>query len=315
MSGIGIHGWAGDHLRMTSHNGGRLNTSREVNFRYGSATKFLFVRNPYTRLFSAYSDKIFTGAAFRINSLLDYKSGKRDQNHQPWTLLAMLNISFAETIKYGLGDYTGAIMDDLKPLHRFCDPCHVRYDFIGKLETLGQDVEHILTSLNQTQVMTSLGNDVTRTNERGMLVDTIWQTFWIINHNQYDYWTKDVCEVKDAILRRVWKHFQIRGLVRDSSRYPILDRNCSVDEKEFQSMALDAWRESGPGPERESQKSEYFRQAYRSVPLSLLKRLRSSISRDCQLFDYDCSPSDIFGGRLDGDEENNLFSDVKFMYD
>ena len=312
-----IHPWASDHMSLKSLHGGVVNTSADMNVLYSHSDKFMFVRNPYTRLYIAHRDKIMNGFSYQINSLIDDRSKKRNNRLQPFTLLALLNISFTETIHYGLGDYKTTCLDELKSQYRFCDVCNIRYDFIGKFETFEQDFETFLRTRRHSDIVKTMKEDATalEDNEEKIIKETVWQTFWAINKRNYDYWTKDICEVKDVLMRRLWQHFQIRGLIKDSSRYPVTNKNCSVDEREFQKMTLEAWRQPASVLERETQKYRYYLQAYRSVPLSVLKSFRSSVSRDCQLFHYDCSPANIFAGRVDGDEENNVFSDVKFIYD
>ena len=115
--------------------------------------------------------------------------------------------------------------------------------------------------------------------------------------------------------RRLWKHYQIRGFIADSDDYPLVDVNqsCSINYTQYEDMAKDKSNYFLDKKLQKVQKVRYITDAFKSVPLSVLKRFQDFARSDCDLFDYDCSPGYIFEGRVEGDEENNLFSDVGFM--
>ena len=124
------------------------------------------------------------------------------------------------------------------------------------------------------------------------------------------------CALRDAVLRRMWKVFKIRGFVNDSIHYPFhrKEDGCDVDEKMFFDLAIKAVRESPDKKQLKEQKRNYYAEAYKSVPLKILKTFQDYIDKDCELFGYDCSPGTIFEGRKEGDEAHNLFSDFSFTF-
>ena len=108
---------------------------------------------------------------------------------------------------------------------------------------------------------------------------------------------------------------QIRGYLSDDSVYPFKNKkaSCLVSSSQFNHLALATLSEVEDRHALKSQRQKYLLQAFRSVPLSVLKQYRDFVQKDCDLFDYDCSPPEIFQGRRDGDEEGNIFSDIKYM--
>ncbi|KAM6908923.1 carbohydrate sulfotransferase 12-like [Xenentodon cancila] len=117
-------------------------------------TKFLFVRNPFVRLISAYRDKF----QYKVENEYFYQNFARVMmrlygNHSdpPETMgeahaLGMLP-SFYNFIQYLLDPQT----EKDKPfdihwrqMYRLCHPCLVQYDFIGHQETLQEDAQELL---------------------------------------------------------------------------------------------------------------------------------------------------------------------------
>uniref|UniRef100_A0A3Q3F4Z4 Carbohydrate sulfotransferase n=1 Tax=Kryptolebias marmoratus TaxID=37003 RepID=A0A3Q3F4Z4_KRYMA len=83
-------------------------------------TKFLFVRDPFVRLVSAYRDKLGIRPSFYnfIQYLLDPQTERSAPFEPHW-----------------------------RQMHRLCHPCLIEYDFIGHQETLQDDAPQLLKML------------------------------------------------------------------------------------------------------------------------------------------------------------------------
>ncbi|XP_072166526.1 carbohydrate sulfotransferase 10-like [Diadema setosum] len=106
-------------------------------------TSFVFVRNPYSRLLSAFINKMLSPGkeevwrVKRVNSWLqqrDAKLGKRRSARQKMT--------FSDFVSY----YAESGDRDIhwKAMSSICHPCFVDFDFIGHLETLEHDLKVII---------------------------------------------------------------------------------------------------------------------------------------------------------------------------
>ena len=148
--------------------------------------------------------------------------------------------------------------------------------------------------------------DVDSNHEQKVVEDIVKRTFGGLHD----------CEFKDLVLRRVWSLLKIRGYLSDKSPYPLPNRkdSCDVSSSKFVELAMKALSEADDRQARKAQRHKYMLQAYRSVPLSVLKEYRDFVQTDCDLFGYDCSPDELFLGRRDGDEEGNIFSYFKYMF-
>ncbi|CAN9510179.1 unnamed protein product [Ophioblennius macclurei] len=114
-------------------------------------TKFLFVRDPFVRLISAFRNK------FEKPNELFYKWFGSDilhhgnVSHVPGTakeaFAAGLAPTFQQFITYLLDNKTeerSVFNEHWQQIYRMCHPCQVKYDFIGQLESLNTDAEQVL---------------------------------------------------------------------------------------------------------------------------------------------------------------------------
>lgn len=102
--------------------------------------KFMFVRHPLERLISGYRDKmldlknrIYRPIAQRI---INQSANKTRQFPQ-----------FSEFLNYTLSH--GKSYNDVHWAHYMdlCNPCHVEYDFVGKIESFKEDVKCVLLKI------------------------------------------------------------------------------------------------------------------------------------------------------------------------
>ncbi|XP_077466646.1 carbohydrate sulfotransferase 10-like [Stigmatopora argus] len=151
-----VHDQVKDNLRRLSSL-----TSQEITDRLENYFKFLIVRDPLERLISTFEDKfLFTKPSeswykYTISTAIirKYRRGL------PY--LSNTGLLFNEFVRY-LGDTEGRqSIDWLAGPHishwatyvDLCAPCDIHYDFVSHLETLDQDVTHILSRAgNEEQV-------------------------------------------------------------------------------------------------------------------------------------------------------------------
>lgn len=119
-------------------------------------TKFLFVRDPFVRLISAFRNKFA-----RPNEDF-YRQFGSVMVHRYGNVSGSLPKTAAEAFKAGIKptfqQFIAYLLDPetererifnehWRQVYRLCHPCQVKYDFIGRLETLETDAEHLLKLL------------------------------------------------------------------------------------------------------------------------------------------------------------------------
>ncbi|XP_045921317.1 carbohydrate sulfotransferase 12-like [Micropterus dolomieu] len=118
-------------------------------------TKFLFVRDPFVRLISAYRDKFQKENEYFYSFARDILRMYGNQSDPPQTaheaFASDIRPSFYNFIQYLLDPWTEKeqpFEPHWRHMHRLCHPCIIQYDFVGHQETLQQDAEQLLKILN-----------------------------------------------------------------------------------------------------------------------------------------------------------------------
>uniref|UniRef100_A0A6A7FSE5 Carbohydrate sulfotransferase n=1 Tax=Hirondellea gigas TaxID=1518452 RepID=A0A6A7FSE5_9CRUS len=126
----------------------------EIVNRLQSYKKFLFVRDPLERLLSAFRNKFEKNYAssayfkrrFGVKIQRLFRRGEDSLNVSP----TGDGTTFAEFVSYLVlisQQKPDALNEHWAPVVQLCQPCLVRYDYIGKYESLDKDSAAILTSL------------------------------------------------------------------------------------------------------------------------------------------------------------------------
>ena len=307
MTGINFNAKINDKLRIELfHDTQAYKDSNKFLEHYGNATKFMFARNPFTRVYSAFCDKIFTGLISEISFLIDrHAHNLTDMEKKP--ISRLMNVSFAQALMYASKRFGSGLNKHFQPQQDFCDVCHSQYNFIGKIETFDDDLKYIMTYLNQSLLLKVMDKD--QIGGSKIITDIVLRTFAKFKQVQH-FSSSDTCEIKNVVLRRIWKLFQIRGFINDEKNCPLF--GCDVKASYFKRLAIQAHTKAGPEAKLKSQKKNYYLMAYKSVPLDVLIHFSKSVKASCDLFGYDCYPSNVFQNRTDGVEEDNVFSNLKF---
>lgn len=130
-------------------------TFDEVKFFVTNFTKYLFVRHPFERLLSAFRNKLEKpshGSKYfrkRIGRDIIKHYRINATNH---SLEYGNDVTFEEFAMYLTDHYVPAFNEHWKPISELCYPCLIRYDFIGKYETLQSDAEFLLKAINQSDI-------------------------------------------------------------------------------------------------------------------------------------------------------------------
>ncbi|KAJ8026974.1 Carbohydrate sulfotransferase 11 [Holothuria leucospilota] len=127
--------------------------------------KLLFVREPFSRLLSAYRDKLEKSGRvdsdrFRKDWSASMKSFSRVRDPKD-------DVTFLEYINY-LADPLHPINqpkdEHWNPIYQLCRPCDVQYDFIGRMENLERDSEYVLKHVIDSDLKLNLHNSTNFTN-------------------------------------------------------------------------------------------------------------------------------------------------------
>lgn len=154
-----LTGAAGPHRDPLSipaneaHVSGNLRTLSEystsqINQRLRSYLKFVFVREPFERLVSAYRNKFTRSYNTAFHKRYGTKIIRRHRpNPQAEALERGDDVSFEEFVYYLVDPATQReepFNEHWARVHSLCHPCLIHYNVVGKYETLEQDSRYVL---------------------------------------------------------------------------------------------------------------------------------------------------------------------------
>ena len=251
---------------------------------------FMFSRDPYSRLWSAYIDKIFLPDFWRSISpgIASKFRPKANKTEKP----CGNDVSFPEFIKFVIFKLSKGegINEHFNPIYKQCSPCHMRFEVLGKLETFEKDSEYIFNNFDLKNVSNSVSYVINIEEEVNMLIK---YNFDLEKHVQAK------CYNRTMVAARLWKAFQFNGYIsKDTSvpqTYIQAISNSNDTSQLFQELVLKTIREQTiDHTTLRQQKKEFLLEAYRHVPLSDLKMIPQLFQPDFELFDYDKYPNGIF---------------------
>ena len=111
--------------------------------------KFVFVRHPFERLVSAYHDKFVVKRQSNImRPMIKYLKGIENKKKESSTNNKFSGITFPNFVDFVLHEAKSTLSIDGSSIHwwpytELCKLCQIKYDFIGRVETLTNDVREL----------------------------------------------------------------------------------------------------------------------------------------------------------------------------
>lgn len=277
----------------------RTRTNNDITIGTGSqlrksCTMIAFVRNPYTRLFSGYVDKLYC-----INPLYWKKVGKpalrvvRGNTSRTGSLRCGHDLSFAEFVNYFIyqHDHKQNIDPHFKPISEHCKFCETEYTYIGKLETFRDDMVFVSDAMGMLDYKT--------TREVILKYGFRLESAMISSSTHLVFFPRRVEMEQCGVsliegLRAHWKTCQIQGMISKEIPFPLQADDTKITFERFNDLAQKAYNASEPSILHEG-RNIALRQAYGSLSYHAKVKLRKIFERDFEMFDYDPMPDFVFG--------------------
>ncbi|XP_021373712.1 carbohydrate sulfotransferase 13-like [Mizuhopecten yessoensis] len=249
---------------------------------------FMFVREPYGRLLSAYVDKLFSPNLYYWKIYGGFgvhvtRNESTECGH---------NLTFKEFVKTVLyADEVNQKRDGhFTPSYEHCDPCRYKWHVIGTLDTLSQDIFYILDRIGRTDLMRSLNKDF----REQYLNHTILDQFnWLFFFR--DSYANDCNVTFYEAQKRLWKQFQIRGVLTKESEFPLTtEESEGLTKTKLMSIVYNAMGNAEKRSKARKNKAEAIKEAYSTLDRDDLDKLSKMFQPDCDLYGYDCKPEQLF---------------------
>lgn len=187
--------------RSLYHNNALIKKSTMDHFS-GSDVIFHVARNPYSRLYSAYVDKIYLPGFWGVASEINKRNGKACSQSP----------SFEEFLKFIMKEN---FQDPhWQPISEICGSCNVPYNVVSKQETFNNDVQFILDHLSisrrlKKEFLTNLKKKHTENS-----IKEITKVMIV-------YAKEAPCLTFIQFCQRLWKSFKIQGYISNLLSFPL----------------------------------------------------------------------------------------------
>ncbi|XP_069101578.1 carbohydrate sulfotransferase 11-like [Argopecten irradians] len=248
--------------------------------------KFMFVRNPYQRLFSGWVDKLFSP-----NPLYWDKIGltvKKFLNKNT-TDVCGHNVTFSEMVKYFIHSERQRVKRDphFIPMYDHCSPCHHDFDFIGTMETFSKDAAYLLEIISNRSLVNISMDD---------LEDAGYDSLFDHATRLYRFERQTLkCVSFYEAMQRTWRNLQIRGYLGTNVSLPFTHEEAeSVVKEKYLGALVTAYESSGSKAYRRANRHKALIEAYTTIDTADLEKLRRIFKPDWVLFGYNDRPIEIF---------------------
>ncbi|XP_052776038.1 uncharacterized protein LOC128213951 [Mya arenaria] len=261
-----------------------------------ATTRFMFVRDPYQRLVSAYVDKLVAPnpvywKIISVNAIRQLRKNATRLSQQ-----CGHDLTFREFIQYVILTLDPRVLrKPARPDGHFliqtdiCGPCRVKYDFVGKMETFGLDSIELVRKMqisNKTIDLLQQNGSVLASDDA--IRDSCHQPF----HAGFKKAYINCISFYEA-LKRAWLKMQMRGLIGPEEMPLTEAQSTTLTLEQFYQMALKS-RDACPSSERKKLQHEHFLKSYSTITPQELEKIRLIYAQDFKLFEYDDRPSELF---------------------
>ncbi|XP_048245494.1 carbohydrate sulfotransferase 11-like [Haliotis rufescens] len=249
-------------------------------------TRVAFTRDPYTRLWSAFVDKIILPDSWSDHGRGIYKHRNRGNVECP------LNITFEDFLHYAIFKKRDAHWD---PLHTVCNPCLMFPQYVGKMETFSRDTKYLLNKVGLGYLVSNKSHQDHVENEMRMLISYHFELQSRRNINKK-------CLTTTALTGRLWRAFQLNGYISLEEEFPeprvraLLDGLSIPQARDEITRLLVDYHRDGSTSWKKERKSVLVN-AFKQIPLGLREEISHRYKHDFDLYDYEPYPAEIFPER------------------
>ena len=241
----------------------------------------LVSRNPYSRLFSAFIDKLFLPMYY--SSAVAIVQRQRQSNDS-----CANDITFEEFLTDIIDNVRKGHKLDVHwtPIVNLCKPCSVHAFALIKQETFTTDVEYVLKEVGIASdefevIYKALHDNKIETTMHGIVATAI--TKWKRNVVQK-------CMNSLELARRLWTAFQFQGYIKDDLPFPsnIIKTNGKAASLDFLMKVMLETIKKHPLSHNESklQRQRALVKAFQGMSQDILDQIKEVYKQDFILFDY-----------------------------
>ena len=239
-------------------------------------------REPYSRLYSAYMDKIiFSLADKELDHIIE-----KQRKIGPNMFGCIRNATFLEFLRFIVTEVENGekLNRHWSPITSLCNPCKTDVLAIVKQETFTSDVEFVLEKVRVTNGKLELIHNALHEQRLDATLPSYIEE--ILNH--------ETCRPKLEVAENLWHVLQNNGYVNEESAFPIAfikDNNSTVTPDILTELVFKSMSENPLTSEQSRrQKRRALVNAYKDVDENIIKGLQEVYKRDFVFFNYSTQP-------------------------
>ena len=246
----------------------------------------LVSRDPFSRLFSAFIDKMYLPLFYKVAIKIVERQRKLTENGRN----CANDITFQEFLDDVIQRvYEGRTVNrHWAPIISLCNPCEVNALTLVKQETFSTDVEFTLKEIGIPDEEYSVIHDALHDHRIETTIPGIISTVLTMSY------TSRRCMNKIEVARRIWKSFQIQGYLKDDLPFP---RNVINMEEKARSgrylsdVILKTIRDNPlTSEESKRQRRRALETAYKRISDKTIRYIQDIYKQDFAIFDYSLEP-------------------------
>ena len=278
-----VFGMARDAVHRNSKSRQKAFYSSEEIYNFRSV---LVSRDPYSRLFSAFVDKLFLPLNYHVSQTI----AEMQQSLPKRAIKCVNNVTFPGFLNYIVENVAAGKALDLHwaPVVSLCDPCNVNIFALVKQESFSPDVEYILKELKIEEQEFQLIFDALHDRQIDATIPGIIKS--VLKKRS----RSKKCLTHIEVARRLWVSFQIQGYLRDDVPFPfdIVNTEEKADSPEFLiNLTLNTIRKNPlTSIESKIQRSRALETAFKTIGEETIKGIQEVYRQDFILFDYSFEP-------------------------
>ncbi|KAK3609471.1 hypothetical protein CHS0354_020405 [Potamilus streckersoni] len=259
-----------------------------------NAHSFMVTRDPWSRLYSSYIDKVylekfgeFTAELLQIENRMSGR--EKDSNVSVENECQSRAVSFEIVLRYVVATSLSTKYEldpHFAPVALLCNPCRHHYAFFIKQERLNVETNFALDFL---EVSGRLRSRLDMTDEGNYIEATVpnlvMTTITAFERN------KRSCLTKNDIYQRIWNVLQIQGLVSEELDFPkeVFDNQESSVQiaRALTDYVLQNRLETIAAGK---QRTKFLEKAYAQVNQYVLRKVQGIFAMDFLLFEYGVNP-------------------------
>ncbi|XP_053376809.1 carbohydrate sulfotransferase 9-like [Mercenaria mercenaria] len=256
-----------------------------------TATSLIVVRDPYTKLFSAYVDKLYH-PNYLFWKITGEQIAKKAKNKN--SIVCGNDISFSSFIKFIISKTEGGgrkLNPHFTPIYEHCHPCKAKYEFIMKFENFKEDLYYIMDNWSARFNLNISFQDFERQAAINITSNHVKVCFSTIKK------FSKICNIPvHNFYLRTWRFLQITGLLPKEIDMPFPNNGSSsrITKETYINVIKDVLSRDIDWARVKEQRHQALVQAYQSIDKTDLKKLKKIVRLDCQYFGYDETPHYLF---------------------